>query len=107
MAFAASYNIPRFLEWNLIYNDNDNCIDIKEEKMEMEKRNFLTVSTTEINFDELSKQCIAINDKSILNATDLRRNFTYNLVIKIKIINAKTNLLLPNYVFRCTKTFSI
>ena len=50
-----------------------------EEKMEIGRNNFLKVST-DVNSNELSKQCIALNDKSVLEATDLRRNFTYILV---------------------------
>ena len=50
-----------------------------EEKMEIGRNNFLIVST-DVNSNELSKQCIALNDKSVLQATDLRRNFAYILV---------------------------
>ena len=81
--FAGSYNIPRFFEWDLIYNSNDNCTDVKEEKMEMGKRNFLA-QTNEIRYDvklyELNEECIAMNDRYGLQASDLRKTFTYNLV---------------------------
>ena len=50
--------------------------------MEIGGRNFLTVRA-DVNSNELSKHCIALNDKSVLQATDLRRNFTYILVITI------------------------
>ena len=81
--FAGSYNIPRFFEWDLIYNNNDNCTDVKEEKMEMGKRNFLP-QTNEIKYDvelnKLNEECITMNDKYGLQASDLRKTFTYNLV---------------------------
>ena len=51
--------------------------------MKIEKRNFLP-QTKEINYydesNELNEECIVMNDKYGLQASDLRRNFTYNLV---------------------------
>ena len=78
-----------------------------EEKMEIGRNNFLIVST-DVNSNELSKQCIALNDKSALEATDLRRNFTYILVITINQTKLRQKkLLLHIYDFRYTKTFLI
>ena len=75
--------------------------------MEIGGRNFLTVRA-DINFNELSKHCIALNDKSVLQATDLRRNFTYILVITINQTKLRQKkLLLHIYDFRYTKTFLI
>ena len=47
----------------------------------MGKRNFLA-QTNEIKYDvnELNKECITMNDKYGLQASDLRKTFTYNLV---------------------------
>ena len=51
--------------------------------MKIEKRNFLS-QTKEINYydesNELNEECIVMNHKYGLQASDLRRNFTYNLV---------------------------
>ena len=51
--------------------------------MEMGKRNFLA-QTNEIRYDvklyELNEECIAMNDRYGLQASDLRKTFTYNLV---------------------------
>lgn len=75
--------------------------------MEIGGRNFLTVRA-DINSNELSKHCIALNDKSVLQATDLRRNFTYILVITINQTKLRQKkLLLHIYDFRYTKTFLI
>ena len=75
--------------------------------MEIGGRNFLTVRA-DVNSNELSKHCIALNDKSVLQATDLRRNFTYILVITINQTKLRQKkLLLHIYDFRYTKTFLI
>ena len=75
--------------------------------MEIGGRNFLTVRA-DINSNELSKHCIALNDESVLQATDLRRNFTYILVITINQTKLRQKkLLLHIYDFRYTKTFLI
>ena len=63
----------------MIYNNNDNCTDVKEEKMEMGKRNFLPLSN-KINYNddesiELNEECITMDDKYGLQASDLRKNF--------------------------------
>ena len=51
--------------------------------MEMGKRIFLA-QTNEIRYDvklyELNEECIAMNDRYGLQASDLRKTFTYNLV---------------------------
>ena len=91
----------------MVYTNNNNCIDVQDEKMEIGGRNFLTVRA-DINSNELSKHCIALNDKSVLQATDLRRNFTYILVITINQTKLRQKkLLLHIYDFRYTKTFLI
>ena len=88
----------------MVYTNNNNCIDVKDEKMEIGGRNFLT----DVNSNELSKHCIALNDKSVLQATDLRKNFTYILVITINQTKLRQKkLLLHIYDFRYTKTFLI
>ena len=75
--------------------------------MEIGGRNFLTVRA-DVNSNELSEHCIALNDKSVLQATDLRRNFTYILVITINQTKLRQKkLLLHIYDFRYTKTFLI
>lgn len=75
--------------------------------MEIGGRNFLTVRA-DVNSNELSKHCVALNDKSVLQATDLRRNFTYILVITINQTKLRQKkLLLHIYDFRYTKTFLI
>ena len=91
----------------MVYTNNNNCIDVKDEKMEIGGRNFLTVRA-DVNSNELSKHCIALNDESVLQATDLRRNFTYILVITINQTKLRQKkLLLHIYDFRYTKTFLI
>ena len=51
--------------------------------MEMGKRNFLPLSN-KINYNdesiELNEECITMDDKYGLQASDLRKNFTYSLV---------------------------
>ena len=75
--------------------------------MEIGGRNFLTVRA-DVNSNELSKHCVALNDKSVLQATDLRKNFTYILVITINQTKLRQKkLLLHIYDFRYTKTFLI
>ena len=51
--------------------------------MEMGKRNFLPLSN-KINYNdesiELNEECITMDDKYGLQASDLRKKFTYSLV---------------------------
>ena len=55
----------------------------------MGKRIFLA-QTNEIRYDvklyELNEECIAMNDRYGLQASDLRKTFTYNLVSTVSLL---------------------